>query len=42
MKTPATVADADIVLMEGTYGNRCHRNLQNTIDQLEQILRDTW
>lgn len=42
MKTPATVADADIVLMEGIYGNRCHRNLQNTIDQLEQILRDTW
>jgi metallo-beta-lactamase family protein len=42
MKPPATLTQADLVLMEGTYGNRNHRPLQATIDQLEQILHETW
>jgi metallo-beta-lactamase family protein len=42
MNEPSTVAEADVVLMEGTYGNRCHRNQQETVDQLEQVLKETW
>jgi metallo-beta-lactamase family protein len=42
MNEPATVKDADLVLMEGTYGNRNHRSLANTVNQLEGILKDTW
>ena len=42
MNEPATVADADLLLMEGTYGNRNHRSLPDTITQLEGILHDTW
>lgn len=39
MKDPETVAHADIVLMEGTYGDRDHRSLPNTLDELAGILR---
>ena len=42
MNQPATVTDADIVLMESTYGNRNHRSLPDTLKQLEGILHDTW
>lgn len=42
MKDVAYLDCADIVLMEGTYGNRNHRSIEDSADQLEQILRDTW
>lgn len=42
MNEPKTVDSADLVLMEGTYGNRNHRNQQDTVSQLEQILHETW
>lgn len=42
MNEPALVNKADVVLMEGTYGNRCHLNQRETIDELEQILKETW
>jgi len=42
MNEPKTIPEADVVLMEGTYGNRSHRNQQDTLDQLEQILHETW
>jgi metallo-beta-lactamase family protein len=29
-------------LMEGTYGDRDHRSLHATLEQLEQILHETW
>jgi metallo-beta-lactamase family protein len=32
--------DADHVIVESTYGNRLHRNRQETIDEIGQIIRD--
>lgn len=42
MNNPATLSHADIVLMEGTYGNRNHRPADGTLDQFRQILEETW
>lgn len=42
MNEPETVPEADLLLMEGTYGNRDHRGLTETIEELEGILHDTW
>lgn len=42
MNNPATPPRADLVMMESTYGDRNHRNMDSTIDQLEQILHQTW
>lgn len=42
MNDPATLSHADVVLMEGTYGNRDHRTLDDTVAQFEEILRDAW
>ena len=39
MRAPATVAHADLVLMESTYGNRNHRAFAATIEELESIIR---
>ena len=33
---------ADLVLMEGTYGDRDHRSQDDTIDQLRIVLQETW
>ncbi|MEH6591595.1 MAG: MBL fold metallo-hydrolase [Halioglobus sp.] len=42
MNEPATIAQADIVLMESTYGDREHRGEQDTVAELRDILADTW
>jgi metallo-beta-lactamase family protein len=42
MNSPTKVENADIVLMEGTYGDRNHRCMEDTLNQLETILKDTW
>jgi metallo-beta-lactamase family protein len=42
MNDPTLLKSADVVLMEGTYGNRDHRSLPATIAQLEDILHETW
>lgn len=42
MNDPETLGEADIVLMEGTYGNRDHRSAHGTIEQLAAILHETW
>lgn len=42
MNDPATLKEADIVLMEGTYGNRNHRSTQASLVELEAILQETW
>lgn len=39
MKDPDVVTEADIVLMEGTYGDRDHRSLPHTLEELESILQ---
>ncbi|GGD52511.1 MBL fold metallo-hydrolase RNA specificity domain-containing protein [Lacimicrobium alkaliphilum] len=42
MNDPSSPTKADLVLMESTYGDREHRTEGDTLEQLEQILRDTW
>lgn len=42
MNDPATLKEADVVLMEGTYGNRNHRSTQASLVELEAILQETW
>jgi metallo-beta-lactamase family protein len=42
MNDPVTLDSADMVMMEGTYGDRNHRDSSETIAQLIDILGDTW
>ena len=42
MNDPALLENADVVMMEGTYGNRDHKPLGPTLLQFEQILHETW
>jgi metallo-beta-lactamase family protein len=42
MNEPAVLQQADVVLMESTYGDREHRTEEDTRDQLRDILRETW
>ncbi len=42
MNEPAVLHKADVVLMEGTYGDRNHRSIDDSLAQLETILHDTW
>lgn len=42
MNDPCYIKNADIVMMEGTYGDRNHRCIGDTLEQLESILNDTW
>ncbi len=39
MEDPATVQEADVVLMESTYGNRNHRSFDDTLQELGEIFR---
>ena len=44
LRDPETIAEADVLLMESTYGNRDHRALEATLDELvaslERAIRD--
>lgn len=42
LRDPAMVEDADLVLMESTYGDRPHRGRGETVTELGEILRDAW
>lgn len=42
MNEPTQLKYADIVMMEGTYGDRNHRTLDETIEELKEILKETW
>ncbi len=42
MQDPTLLTEADVVLMESTYGNRDHKTMDDSIDQLEQVLHETW
>lgn len=42
MREPAELHDADVVLMESTYGDRDHRGELDTVNELRDVLRDTW
>lgn len=41
LRDPFQVAQADILLIESTYGNRFHRSILDIEDQLAQIIGDT-
>tara|TARA_R110002110_G_scaffold91264_2_gene237433 strand:- start:51503 stop:52906 length:1404 start_codon:yes stop_codon:yes gene_type:complete len=42
MNEPAVLGQADVLLVESTYGDREHRAEQDTLQQLKEILRETW
>jgi len=42
LRDPADVTDADLVLMESTYGDRNHRDRADTIRELGEILEAAW
>ncbi len=41
VRDPTPIAQADILLIESTYGNRLHRNMSDTIDELADAINDT-
>ena len=38
---PAPIADADILVMESTYGDRAHRNQAATLDEVVSVISET-
>lgn len=42
MHDPTSINDADYVMMEGTYGDRNHRPLTNTLEELAVILDEAY
>ncbi len=41
VRDPTPIEDADILLVESTYGNRAHRNLPDTTEELVQVIEDS-
>ena len=41
LNDPAPIAEADVLLVESTYGNREHKTLAQTMDELAYALTDT-
>jgi metallo-beta-lactamase family protein len=41
VRDPTPIEEADILVVESTYGNRLHRPLQQTIDELVEVIDDT-
>ncbi|MFT6464146.1 MBL fold metallo-hydrolase RNA specificity domain-containing protein [Halopseudomonas sp.] len=39
---PSVIREADLLLMESTYGDRDHRPLEDTLDELKSILKDAF
>ena len=42
MNEPSQLSRADVLLVESTYGDREHRGEQDSLEQLREILRETW
>jgi metallo-beta-lactamase family protein len=40
LRDPSTVDEADLVMLESTYGDRLHRSRENTLVELGQIFRE--
>ncbi|WP_027947881.1 MBL fold metallo-hydrolase RNA specificity domain-containing protein [Litchfieldella anticariensis] len=40
MKEPEKIHEADVVMMESTYGDRDHRPLEETIEEFSQVLEE--
>jgi len=41
VRDPMPIPDADVLLIESTYGNRLHRPMDATVDELVQVVEDT-
>lgn len=41
VRDPAVIRQADVLLIESTYGNRLHRNMTDTLDELVHAINDT-
>ncbi|MFP5383374.1 MAG: MBL fold metallo-hydrolase RNA specificity domain-containing protein [Gammaproteobacteria bacterium] len=42
MREPEKLAEADVVLMESTYGDRNHRGRAETLDEFAEVLAEAW
>lgn len=42
IKDPEQVAEADYVVVESTYGNRLHKNMEATIDEMVEAIQGTF
>ncbi len=42
IRDPEHVTEADYVVVESTYGNRFHKDLETSIDELEKAIKDTF
>lgn len=42
IKDPAFIAEADYVIMESTYGNRLHQDVEDKLELLRQAIVDTY
>lgn len=42
IKDPSFIEDADYLIMESTYGNRVHENIDYTLEQLVDIIKDAF
>ena len=40
LEDPAVVEDADVLLLESTYGDREHRPMDETLDEFENVIED--
>jgi metallo-beta-lactamase family protein len=40
LRDPAAVSEADLVVMESTYGDRAHRSWESTWDELDEVFTD--
>ncbi|MFO1218273.1 MAG: MBL fold metallo-hydrolase [Burkholderiaceae bacterium] len=41
LRDPATIADADVLFIESTYGDRAHKDQTATLDELAQVVDHT-
>ncbi|MGG7056087.1 MBL fold metallo-hydrolase RNA specificity domain-containing protein [Nitrosomonas sp. ANs5] len=41
VRDPARIEEADYLLLESTYGNRLHRSIQDTRDELVTVIQET-
>ncbi len=41
VRDPAPVAEADVLVVESTYGNRLHKSMDDTLAELEHAITDT-
>ena len=41
LNDPTSIEDADVLLVESTYGNRLHKSLAETVDELAHAVNDT-